>query len=73
MNSLRPENLGKDKKLRYNKIEVVKKLFRLNKKIDVTTGKDIRNLLKLKKENQAIKNRIIRRKRNLFENEKKLL
>ena len=73
MNSLRPENLGKDKKLRYNKIEVVKKLFRLNKKIDVTTAKDIRNLLKLKKENQAIKNRIIRRKRNLFENEKKLL
>ena len=73
MNSLRPENLGKDKKLRYNKIEVVKKLFRLNKKIDVTTAKDIRNLLKLKKENQAIKNRIIRGKRNLFENEKKLL
>ena len=32
MNSLRPENLGKDKKLKYNKIEVVKKLFRLNKK-----------------------------------------
>ena len=73
MNSLRPENLGKDKKLRYNKIEVVKKLFRLNKKIDVTTAKDIRNLLKLKKENQAIKNRIIGGKRNLFENEKKLL
>ena len=73
MNSLRPENLGKDKKLRYNKIEVVEKLFRLNKKIDVTTAKDIRNLLKLKKENQAIKNRIIGGKRNLFENEKKLL
>ena len=39
------------------------------KKKDDTTVKDIRNLLRLKKANEAIKNRIIRDIRNLFEHE----
>ena len=34
-----------------------------------TTIKDIRNLFKLKKENEALKDRIIRNIRNLFEQE----
>ena len=37
--------------------------------IDDTTVKDITNRFRLKKENEAIKNRIIRDIRNLFEHE----
>ena len=48
----------------------VKNLFRLKKEIDENTIKGIRNLLKLKWENKAIKNRTIRKIRNLFEQEK---
>ena len=41
----------------------------MKKEIDDTTVKYIRNLFRLKKENETIKNRIIRDIRNLFENE----
>ena len=41
----------------------------MKKEIDDTTVKGIRNLYGLKKENKAIKNRIIRDFRNLFEHQ----
>ena len=44
-------------------------LFRTKKEIDDTTIKDIRNLLRLKKENEAIKDRIIIDIRNILEYE----
>ena len=44
-------------------------LFRTKKEIDDTTIKDIRNLLRLKKENEVIKNRIIIDIRNILEYE----
>ena len=51
----------------------VKNLFRLKKEIDENTIKGIRNFLKLKWENKAIKNRTIRKIRNLFEQERRSL
>ena len=47
----------------------VRILFRFQKEIDDTTIKDIINLFRLKKENEAIKDRVIRDIRNLFEHE----
>ena len=44
-------------------------LFRTKKEIDDTTIKDMRNLLRLKKENEVIKNRIIIDIRNILEYE----
>ena len=44
-----------------------KHLFRLEKEVDDTTVTDIGNFFRLKKENKAIKNRIIRNIRNIFE------
>ena len=41
----------------------------MKKKIDDTTIKCIRNLLRLEKENKAIKDRIMRDIKNLFEHE----
>ena len=41
----------------------------MKKEIDDTTVKDIRNFFRLKKENEAIKDRINRGIRNLFEHE----
>ena len=41
----------------------------MKKEIDSTTVKDIRSLFRLKKENEAIKDRIIRDIRYLFEHE----
>ena len=37
----------------------ISNIFRLTKEIDKTTVKEIRNLFRLRKENKAIKNRII--------------
>ena len=47
----------------------MRNLFILQKEIDDTTIKDIRNLFRLKKENKAIKARIIRDISKLFEHE----
>ena len=44
-----------------------KHLFRLEKEVDDTTVTDIGNFFRLKKENKAIKNRIIRDIRSIFE------
>ena len=41
--------------------------------MDESASKDIQNLFRLKKENEAIQNRIIRDIRKLFEHEKNLL
>ena len=37
----------------------IRNIFRLTEEIDKTTVKEIRNLFRLRKENKAIKNRII--------------
>ena len=37
----------------------ISNIFRLTKEIDKTTVKEIRNLFRLRKENKAMKNRII--------------
>ena len=42
----------------------------MEKKIDGTTIKDIKNLFRLKKENEAIKYRVIRDIKNLLEHER---
>ena len=45
----------------------------MKREIHDTTVKDIRNIFRLKKENKAIKNRIIRDSRNLFNKEEKII
>ena len=45
--------------------------MRLKKEIDDVAIKDIRNLFRLKKENEAIKCKVIRAIRNLFEHDEK--
>ena len=47
----------------------VRILFRFQKEIDGTTIKDIINLFSLKKESEAVKDRVIRDIRSLFEHE----
>ena len=49
-------------------IKDVPNLSKLKKK-DFTTSKDIRNLFRLKKENESIKDRVIRDTRHLLEHE----
>ena len=58
--SLEEENIIKD----------TRNLFRLNKRQNSITIKRIRNLFRQEKETKAIKNRILRDIKNLFENEK---
>ena len=50
-------------------IKDVRYLLRLGNEIDDTTNKDTRNLFRLKKQNEAIKDIIIRDIRNFFEHE----
>ena len=50
-------------------IKEVRNIFRLKKEIDDTTVKGVRNLFRLKKEHKAIKDRITRDIRKLFEHE----
>ena len=50
-------------------IKDIRNYFILKKEIGGNTGKDIRNLCGLKKDFKAVKNRIIRDIRKLFENE----
>ena len=52
-----------------NIIRDVRNLFKLKKQIHGTAIKDIRSLLKSKKDNKVIKNRILGCIRNLFEHE----
>ena len=51
----------------------VRNLFRLKKPVNDNTVKDIRNPFRLKNENEASKDRIIRDIRNLFEQEKSVI
>ena len=46
------------------------KSFQTKIEIHDTTIKDVRNVFRLKKENEAMKNRVIRDFRNLYENVK---
>ena len=46
-------------------------IFLTKVEIDDTTIKDIRNLFRLKKENEAIKDRIIKDTKNLLEHEER--
>ena len=62
-------NLFRLKKIVYTTIKNVRNLFRLKKVIDDTTVRVRRNLFKLKKENETIKDRIIRYIRIAFEQE----
>ena len=47
----------------------MRNLFRLKKELNYTTIKDMRSLFRLEKETKAIKNRILRDIKNLFEHE----
>ena len=53
-----------------NIINGIKNQFRLKIEESCTTNEKIRNLLRLEKETKAIKDRILRDIRNLFEHEK---
>ena len=55
--------------LSHSIIEVVRNLFRLENEIDNTATKDMRNIFSLKKENEAIKDRIIKYIRILSKHE----
>ena len=57
--SLEEENIIKD----------IRNLFRLKKELNYTAMKDIRNLFRQEKETKAIKYRILRYSKNLFEHE----
>ena len=50
-------------------IENIRNLFRLKKELNYTAIKDIRNLFRLEKKTKAIKDRILRDFKNLFEHE----
>ena len=52
-----------------NVIEDVRSLFRLKKQLNYTTIKDIRNVFRLEKETKAIKDRMLRDIKNLFEHQ----
>ena len=50
-------------------IKDIRNLFRLKKELNYTAIKDITNIFRLEKETKAIKNRIIRDIKSLFEHE----
>ena len=50
-------------------IKYIRNLFRLKKELNFTAIKDIRNLFRQEKETKAIKDRILRDIKNLFEHE----
>ena len=60
---MKSSSLEQDKKIGENVIK------RLQKDIDDTANKDIKNFFRLKKENETIKDRVIRDIRNLSEQE----
>ena len=51
-------------------IKDVRNLFRLKKELNYTAIKDIRNLFRQEKETKAIKDRILRDIKSIFEHEK---
>ena len=53
-----------------NIIKDITNLFKLKKEQNYTAIKDIKNLFKLEKETKAIKDRILRDNKNLFEHDK---
>ena len=57
------------KKKEENIIKDIRNLFRLKTELNYTAIKDIRNLFRLEKETKAIKDRIPRDIKNLFEHE----
>ena len=57
--SLEEENIIKD----------IRNIFRLEKELNYTAIKNIRNIFRLEKETKAIKHRILRDIKNLFEHE----
>ena len=57
--TLEEENIFKD----------IRDLFRLKKELNYTAIKDIRNCFRLEKETKAIKDRILRDSKNLYEHE----
>ena len=66
--------LEKDKKVQDNVIKDIRNLFRqkvIVSNVDYTVNKNIINLVGLKKEIEAVKDRLIRDTRNLFEHEEK--
>ena len=65
---MKSPSLEKDKKMEDNITKDVRNLFRIEK-INDTAIKNIRNLFRQKKENEAIKDRVIRDITNLFEHE----
>ena len=52
-------------------IKDIRKLFTLDKELNYTAIKDIRNLFRREKETKAIKDRIPRDMKNIFEHEKR--
>ena len=50
-------------------IKDIRNLFRLRKQLNYTAIKDIKNIFRLEKETKAIKDRILRDTKNLFEHE----
>ena len=57
--------------MKKKKTKNIRNLFRLKKELNYTAIKDIRNLFRRGKETKAIKNRILRDIKNLFEQEEK--
>ena len=52
-------------------IKIIRNLFRLKKELNYTAVKDVSNLFRREKETKAIKDRILRDIKNLFEHEEK--
>ena len=52
-----------------NMVKDIRNLFKLKKELNYTPIKDIRNPFRLEKETKAIKDRIVRDIKNLFEHE----
>ena len=64
-------NNGKFNPWRKNIIEDIRNLFRLKQEQNYTAIKDIRSLSRPEKESKAIKDRILKEIKDLFEHEKK--
>ena len=69
--NLKKKKKKKRKEIKVNVIKDVKNIFRLKNKTDHITCRDTRFDFRLVKENEAIKDRIVRDIRHLFEHEEK--
>ena len=63
---MKNSRLGESEKIENNIIKDARNLFRQQKEIDHSAIKGIKNLSRLNKENEAIKDRVIRYIRNLL-------